>query len=79
MRFPVNRQALAKRNQLDECDELLQAVHETPLDRLSIALQLSELSRKVSTGVASFDQFVGPSDLQDKAALYAKPLRQLVK
>ena len=77
VRFPVDRRALALRNQLDEHDEALQATNETPGARLSIALELSDLTRQLAASVGNSELGRGIRDLEQKATFYANPLRRL--
>ena len=79
MKLPVNREALARRNQLDERDELVQAAGETPETRLRIALALSDLARHLATAANSASLTGGIADLEQKASLYARPLRLMEK
>jgi hypothetical protein len=79
VQLPVNRQALGRRNQLDEADEAEQYSRETPATRLRSALGASELSRQLALAVGNDWSSDRHSDLTRKSALYVAPLRRLMR
>lgn len=79
MILPLRRQSLDERRELDERDEAEQYEQETAERRLYIGLRLSELARKLAKA-AGADWIVEPmDDLDEKARLYAAPLRRLCR
>lgn len=79
MILPLRRESLKERAALDEQYEAEQYEHETPEQRFLIGLRLSELTRKLAKA-AGADWIVEPeNDLNEKAHLYAAPLRRLCR
>ncbi len=79
MILPLRRDSLKERSALDEQDEAEQYEHETPERRFLIGLHLSELTRKLAKA-AGADWIVEPADdLDEKAHMYAAPLRRLCR
>jgi hypothetical protein len=79
MILPLRRDSLRERAALDERDELEQYERETPEQRLVTGLRLSEFARKLAKA-ASADWILEPADdLDEKAHLYAAPLRRLCR
>ena len=79
MLLPVRRDTLAKRNQLDQNDEAKQYARENPAQRLNFALQSSGLTRQLALTVGNSLNSPEAADLARKAAIYAMPLRILVR
>ena len=77
MLLPVRREALRERQALDEADELAQHARETISDRLAMAIELSELTRALAVAVGAPWVAEAVDDLEDKARLWAAPLRAL--
>jgi hypothetical protein len=76
VQLPARRDALAQRNRLDEIDEARQYALESPAERLSFALQSSELVRQLAMAVGNQN---GAADLDQKSAQYVMPLSRLVR
>jgi hypothetical protein len=75
--LPVRRETLREREALDEADEAVAYAHETPADRLAVAIELSDLTRSLAEAVGAPWLADLRDDLGDKARLYAAPLRAL--
>jgi hypothetical protein len=74
---PVRRDALRERQALDEADEAAAYARETVGERLAMAIELSDLTRSLAEAVGAPWVTDAVDDLEDKARLYAAPLRAL--
>lgn len=71
---PVRREALARRLERDEADEVSESEAQSPAARVELALELSELARESAESLGAEWTRVPPDDLAEKARLYARPL-----
>jgi hypothetical protein len=76
---PVRREALRERENLDEADEYRTAEGESVSERLAMAIELSDLTRSLAESVAAPWVVEPAKDLEERARLYAAPLRLLVR
>jgi hypothetical protein len=77
MILPFDRNRLRKRNAVDEADDRADAAMRSPTERVEITLQLSEAVRLFSRATGAPRQTSMDADLEEKARLYALPLRLL--
>lgn len=75
MILPFRRDRLAERDALDEAAEREQCSRERPDERLALAVALSDLARALGRAAAAQWTIAQPDDLQQKADLWALPLR----
>ena len=73
MILPLRRERLAERSRLDELEERAASRRESPSERLTLALELSDLSRDLAAAACA--GWLGrPRPLEEKARLYVDPL-----
>jgi hypothetical protein len=79
MILPFRREALRAREALDEADEVEAYARETPSERLALVIELSDLARSLAEAVGAPWVTETVDDLEEKARLYALPLRVLMR
>ena len=73
MILPLRRERMAERSRLDELEERAASRRESPSERLTLALELSDLSRDLAAAAGA--GWLGrPRLLAGKARLYVGPL-----
>jgi hypothetical protein len=73
MTLPIRRERMAERTRLDSFEERAASLHESPSERLALALELSDLSRGLAASAAA--AWLGqPPPLEGKVRLYVTPL-----
>jgi hypothetical protein len=74
---PFDRAKLAEKNARDAADAITDAAAKTPEQRIAETLELSELVRALARA-NGIDPASCPSDLAEKARLWARPMRLLL-
>jgi hypothetical protein len=75
---PFDRARLAEKNALDEAEAIADAAAKTPEERIEETLELSELVRELARA-NGVDPAAGASDLAEKARLWARPMKLLLR
>ena len=74
---PFDRKRLQERNRLDDLDQVAEAAGQDPARGVERTIELSDFVRMLAHATGA-DQYVDAhSDLEEKARLYAEPLRLL--
>lgn len=77
--LPFDRARLAKRNALDEAQEIEQSASLTPSERLEETFELSDFVLSLAEAAGTSALADARNRLEDKARLYALPLRLLAR
>jgi hypothetical protein len=75
---PVRRDRLRERGELELVQALEEAARLTPAARMKMSLELSETARALAKA-AGGSWSEGADDLEEKARLYAAPLRAVTR
>ena len=74
---PFDRKRLRERNAIDDMEHRADARSRSPAERVERALELSDLIRLLAHATGADQHIDERSDLEEKARLYADPLRLL--
>jgi hypothetical protein len=74
---PFDRSRLRERNAIDDLEHRTEATSRSPAERVERALELSDLVRLLAHATGADQHIDDRSDLEEKARLYAEPLRLL--
>jgi hypothetical protein len=77
MILPFDRARLQERNALDDAEDRADAARRSPGERVALSLSLSQLVRDLSRAAGTAQPAGAHGDLEEKAHLYADPLRIL--
>ncbi|TMQ04526.1 MAG: hypothetical protein E6J90_44185 [Deltaproteobacteria bacterium] len=77
MKLPFDRERMRERNLLDDIDEIEQAIAQSPEERLAATLALSDLALAFFRGNPDAPVPDRLEDLEEKARLWAAPLRAI--
>jgi hypothetical protein len=77
--LPFSRNRLRERNAIDAAEELAEARRRSPSERLEQTLELSNLVRELARATGADRLADEHADLEEKARLYAEPLRVLMR
>ncbi|TMQ12866.1 MAG: hypothetical protein E6J90_11570 [Deltaproteobacteria bacterium] len=77
MKLPFDRERMRERNLLDDIDEIEQAIAQSPEERFAAGLVLSNLALAFFRGNPDAPVLDRLEELEEKARLWAAPLRAI--
>lgn len=79
MILPFDRHRLRERNAIDDLQQQDEAARQNPAEGVERTLEFSDLIRQLAHGTGADELIDERADLEEKARLYAMPLRVLAR